>query len=717
MGIFIVYIIKCAFCLAFFYLFNRLLLGKETFHKVNRWVWLLLIPVSIILPFCQLEIWDLFEKAPNTIAQAGIDFSNIPVVNVATEMDTVNIEMYYTVKILIYAYFVGFIFFASLYLYSYIRLFTTILTGKRERLQLEEHKKAVGIKKEVYIIMQKKCAVPFSWMNYIFIGEEDLKENGTEILRHELSHIKNGHSYDVMAADILILFQWFNPAAWLLKQALQQVHEFQADETVILSGIHAKNYQLLLIKKAVGKRLFSMVNSFNHSKLKNRINMMLKEKSSKWAYLKCLYAFPLAAAVVSAYAAPSVSSKLNEVESSVGSDIHLQQYAVNLVESEKLHASEVVYYPFNYINKMEQDSINNGKFIVKGMKIKKNSIPVYVLDGKVIAKEKIDKIDPESIDKICVAKKEVALSPISASFLGKDIDKAEKNGVVFILSKNGNASEKFRKLIKTMLEGVDKNKNIIRVKSGVKHNDELVDNLLWKYIEEAPLYILDNKEITHDQIPESNSIERISVLKDKSAVEIYGDKGKNGVVIIETKNAPQKTMVRIREITVKNNIKMDSTGVDKLLREGISISPCFIVDGKEVKSVNSIEPNSIENITVLKNKPAINIYGDKGKNGVVIVKTKTIKDKPILISESANRTVKNNNVEVDNLFGTSMSDSPLFVVDGKEVKSVNNINPNDTESVTVLKNKDAVNIYGDKGKNGVIIIVTKNKKTKNKYSK
>lgn len=97
--------------------------------------------------------------------------------------------------------------------------------------------------------MHNRDIAPFSWMGYIVISRKDLEENGREILIHELAHIHNRHSWDLLVADVCIFFQWFNPASWLLKQELQNIHEFEADETVIKEGVDAKQYQLLLIKK------------------------------------------------------------------------------------------------------------------------------------------------------------------------------------------------------------------------------------------------------------------------------------------------------------------------------------------------------------------------------------------------------------------------------------------------------------------------------------
>ena len=82
------------------------------------------------------------------------------------------------------------------------------------------------------------------------------------------------------------MFQWFNPAMWLFRKELKAIHEFEADESVLKTEIDAKKYQLLLIQKTVGTRLYSMVNSFDHSSLKKRITMMLKKKSNPWKLSK-----------------------------------------------------------------------------------------------------------------------------------------------------------------------------------------------------------------------------------------------------------------------------------------------------------------------------------------------------------------------------------------------------------------------------------------------
>ena len=137
--------------------------------------------------------------------------------------------------------------------------------------------------------------VPFSWMNHIVISEKDYEENGHNILLHEQAHIACCHSWDVLWLSLVEVLQWFNPFIWMLSKEMQDVHEYEADLCVLRKGINAKDYQLLIIQKAAGPSSSAFANGFNHSSLKKRITMMIKEKSNPWARAKYLYLLPVAA--------------------------------------------------------------------------------------------------------------------------------------------------------------------------------------------------------------------------------------------------------------------------------------------------------------------------------------------------------------------------------------------------------------------------------------
>ena len=246
-----IYSLKVGACLAVFYLFFKLLLSRETFHRLNRIVVLAAMVLSFILPFCVITIYRELPAAPEMPAGATLLWT-----------------------------------FGSVF--GVIRM---IRRGRRERL-------ADG----TVLVRIGRSVTPFSWYRYIVLSEKDLAENGDAIVLHEKAHLRLRHSVDLLLTDLAGCLQWFNPAMWLLRRELRAIHEYEADEAVLDSGVDAKHYQLLLIRKAAGGRWYSVANSFNHSKLKNRITMMLRKRSSRWAVARVLFVLPLAGLALGAFA-------------------------------------------------------------------------------------------------------------------------------------------------------------------------------------------------------------------------------------------------------------------------------------------------------------------------------------------------------------------------------------------------------------------------------
>ena len=306
MGIFFVYILKSAICLALFYLFYRLLLSRETFHRFNRVALLGLLVLSCVVPLIEVG-----SEAVNVLNRQFFSWEEMLMMaelnsGVAAEV----VETYSWREVLLLVYLVGIAFFLVRNLWSLGRMYGLIDGCKKRKLD-----------DGVLLFIHQKTITPFSWMKCIVVSEKDYVESGETILTHERAHIANHHSWDLLLADLCVFFQWFNPAAWLLKQELQNIHEYEADEWVINQGIDAKTYQLLLIKKAVGTRLYSMANNLNHSNLKKRITMMIKKKSNPWACMKYLYILPLATIAVAAFARPEISNEFDEISSAKVSDL------------------------------------------------------------------------------------------------------------------------------------------------------------------------------------------------------------------------------------------------------------------------------------------------------------------------------------------------------------------------------------------------------------
>lgn len=429
MGAFFVYIVKSAVCLAVFYLFYRLLLSRETFHRFNRIALLGILILSCAIPFVEVTM-----KEPMEVSQQLLTWEELLLMaslNRTATIETAPESAIMWREALLMVYLLGIVFFFLRNVWSLTRMLRLI---KGSTLVRQEN--------GITLITHQKEIAPFSWMKFVVISEKDLKENGEEILTHEYAHIRKRHSIDLLIADICIFFQWFNPASWLLKQELQNIHEFEADESVIAQGIDAKKYQLLLIKKAVGTRLYSMANSFNHSKLKKRITMMLKEKSNPWARLKYLYVLPLAAIAVTAFARPEISGKMDEISAVkvndfvqiVGTKVPEKKVEV-LKDTVKKDAPKEEAFE---VSRLETVPTHSKVTITDGMKRSGMDLfsvrnagsqpqPLILVDGKEITGEQMQRdINPDMIESISVLKDEA-----STAIYG---DKA-KHGVILITLK------------------------------------------------------------------------------------------------------------------------------------------------------------------------------------------------------------------------------------------------------------------------------------------
>lgn len=308
MGEFLIYIIKSSLCLVLFYLFYKVLLSRDKFYRFNRFALLGLMVVSLVVPFIELpvEADTYVPDAPDGGYQTFVyTVSEMPA---TVEDSAVSFSWPHAILLL---YVLGFLVCLIRYVCSLIRLCSIIRTG----LKVPSESLCPDFPKNVNVIVHSGIESPFSWMNNIVIPETCLNSDAHDVLVHELAHVRARHSVDILFADFFILLQWFNPASWLMKSELQDLHEFEADDAVMRSGADIKKYQLMLIKNAVGQRLYSMVNSFNHSSLKKRITMMFKEKSNPWARMKYLYVLPLTAFAAVAFARPEISAFSNEISS------------------------------------------------------------------------------------------------------------------------------------------------------------------------------------------------------------------------------------------------------------------------------------------------------------------------------------------------------------------------------------------------------------------
>ena len=297
---FFIYLSYSTLALAALYLLYKVSLSYETLHRLNRVLLLGFVVLSAVLPLCRIEV---VEELP---AVEPVEF-------VAPMTDSV---VYEVAESFNYTALLQMAFFALFLLGVVVmiaRLVISIMSVKRIIRSGEQQSLEGG----VTLTIVDKPISPFSWFGHIVVSRADIEQNRDIILTHEMAHIRLHHSWDVLAVDLALCFWWFNPAMWLLRRELQSLHEYQADDEVLNSGIDAQTYQLLLIKRAVGSRLHSVANCLNHSNLNKRITMMCKKTSSRWSAAKALLVLPLvavslAATATTVYVPREVQDKVTE---------------------------------------------------------------------------------------------------------------------------------------------------------------------------------------------------------------------------------------------------------------------------------------------------------------------------------------------------------------------------------------------------------------------
>ena len=270
---FLIYDLKVAVLIAVFYMFYRLMLARETFHRVNRIVLLATAVASFVLPLCVITTHKtVLMPMPTIDVELG-----------AAVIDDEAPRMSIWQMALPILYIIGMVATLANTLWSIIRITSLIKHS-------EQHPQDDGT---MICVTGNAALAPFSWMHYIVMNRSDYETHDAAILTHERGHIRLRHSWDLVLVDLLTAFQWFNPAMWMLRSDLRAIHEYEADGAVLSQGINARQYQYLLITKASGIGGYSLANGITHSALKNRIHMMSHKKSQSSRLWKLLALLPI----------------------------------------------------------------------------------------------------------------------------------------------------------------------------------------------------------------------------------------------------------------------------------------------------------------------------------------------------------------------------------------------------------------------------------------
>ncbi|MBQ6434083.1 MAG: hypothetical protein IJJ94_09105 [Bacteroidaceae bacterium] len=339
-----IYLIKWAFALTLFYSLYGLTLRRETFHTLNRAVLLVILVVSAVLPLCPIplghETWlsqgferleqmlttnqvvseeqakqptDIDSYAGETIhtdenIQSQTSFHHDGTIipssqndhSIMMERSTRPVSSRWSTIVLRL-----FVLTTAAFWLVYLRSLIGVVRLIRRSSLIEERDGA-------RILSCPELKNSCSWMRWVLVAEAGEESSGKEfssILTHELAHVRLGHSWDKLLCELTCRTLWWLPFAWMLREDMTDVHEFEADRAVLRTGIDIRAYNQLLILKAVRPGLQPVVNAFNQSRIKKRITMMFKPKSNKWRAAKVLYLLPVMALTLVAFAKPNISQK------------------------------------------------------------------------------------------------------------------------------------------------------------------------------------------------------------------------------------------------------------------------------------------------------------------------------------------------------------------------------------------------------------------------
>ena len=326
---FLLYIARAGLYLGLFYAFYLLAMRRTTFFRLNRVLLLAGSYLCLLLPFVRLRSVSATSLA-----------SDLTMVGIGDEAEAAVKGAFPWQEIVLAVYVAGAVVTLVMFLVSSWKMGRLIGKGN------------LSCKDGYRLVVLEQDVPSFSWGRNVVMSRKDLEENPA-ILTHERMHVECMHSLDLLLLLPIQLLFWWNPLVWINRQELRLLHEYEADEGVIQKGIDATQYQLLLVRKAVGEHRFTLASGFQHAKLKNRIEMMLKPYSSAWLRWSYLALIPVLAAFMFAC---NPSKKNKAAAESAGYQVIVTDEPAVAADAEAVPADDTI--PFQLVE--QKPSFNGG---------------------------------------------------------------------------------------------------------------------------------------------------------------------------------------------------------------------------------------------------------------------------------------------------------------------------------------------------------------------
>ena len=462
---FLIYDLKVAVLVAVFYMFYRLLLSRETFHRVNRMVLLATAIASYVLPLCVITLHKTVV-VELTEASIGMEGLSAELVDEAPRL-----QLWQLLAIILFLIGV-----ATTLVYTITSLLRVWMLIRRS----EQHLEADG----TIVCVVDGDVSPFSWMHYIVLSRSDYEAQDASILAHERGHIRRHHSLDLILVDTLTALQWFNPAMWMLRQDLRAIHEYEADAAVLSQGINMRQYQYLLIQKAVSRCGYSVANGISHSTLKNRITMMLHKNSKRTSLLKLLALVPIVgvalalnAETVNDYVYKDTQEQPQKKIVKKGRKNGQVKIGNNTIEvkAEEPAAKEEMKATVDTKAPVIELLNNNGED------------PLFVIDGKKATLEQFKALDQKTIDHINVVKASEENKDLRRVY-GDKFNADTSNGIIFIITKEYAKSDERKKDYVVVVKKKDSEKEATPTATGSFTPDPSETEMPFDVVEQMPEY-------------------------------------------------------------------------------------------------------------------------------------------------------------------------------------------------------------------------------------
>ena len=666
-----IYFIKASGLIGLFYLAYILLLRKETFFTTNRWFLLSGLITAVTLPLVIFTKIVWVEPTRNSF-----DWSNIPVTTTVANPEP-EINWY---SIASYVYILGTVLLLVKLLFDFYSLSKVF---KRKTIKKQGNFKLIDVTENI---------APFSFFKSIVYNSALYTPIELEnILEHEKVHSSQNHSVDVLLSRLFCIAFWFNPLIWLYKKAIIQNLEFIADSEASKNISDKKAYQLTLLKITTPENCVAISNHFYQSLIKKRIIMLNQNQSKKWNSWKYITVFPALVAFVFFFQievvaqekeTPKQENDLNNL--SKDKDIYINGEKSTKEELDKLNPND--------IEKIDVAKVNNKKAILVTtkhlLKPFKITDKIIYIDGVKSTNDDFNKLDQSTVDKV-------------------DVNTFENT--IRITTKKVNKNES-----KKDAENTIKNSNKTTNNTVAQLDDKTnVRSILKQDLHSKPLIIINGvKQLSNFKIEDipTDQIAKIDVLKGIHAIEKYGESGKNGAIEITSKentalNNPKpiqrKTAIGFQ--TLKQEETKNKNNTYFPIYGPTTLPPIIIMNGAKINSIsniNEINPDAIKSMNVLKDKNAIEKYGDAGKYGAIEIITNT--DDPSKIIKTPEKRKNDwivgyssdgeNNVKSKIMENKSINyKKAVIVINGKQsdYKSLENLSPNEIDFATQADIKKA----------------------------